>query len=68
MMLNPTKCVFGVPAGKLLGFIVEGEPAGERRRCGVGGREDHAAHISLVKEEDDKEGRFHFGRGGLGQR
>ena len=22
MMLNPTKCVFGVPAGKLLGFIV----------------------------------------------
>jgi hypothetical protein len=22
MMLNPTKCVFGVPAGQLLGFIV----------------------------------------------
>ena len=22
MKLNPTKCVFGVPAGKLLGFIV----------------------------------------------
>ena len=22
MMLNPTKCVFGVPAGKLLGFLV----------------------------------------------
>src|SRR4051794_13358763 len=22
MMLNPLKCVFGVPAGKLLGFIV----------------------------------------------
>jgi hypothetical protein len=22
MMLNPMKCVFGVPAGKLLGFIV----------------------------------------------
>src|SRR5664279_5578421 len=22
MLLNPTKCVFGVPAGKLLGFIV----------------------------------------------
>ena len=22
MMLNPKKCVFGVPAGKLLGFIV----------------------------------------------
>src|SRR5664279_942708 len=22
MMLNPTKCVFGVPAGNLLGFIV----------------------------------------------
>jgi len=22
MMLNPTKCVFGIPAGKLLGFIV----------------------------------------------
>src|SRR3954452_7074162 len=22
MMLNPRKCVFGVPAGKLLGFIV----------------------------------------------
>jgi hypothetical protein len=22
MMLNPTKCVFGVPAGKLLGFII----------------------------------------------
>ena len=22
MTLNPTKCVFGVPAGKLLGFIV----------------------------------------------
>jgi hypothetical protein len=21
-MLNPTKCVFGVPAGQLLGFIV----------------------------------------------
>jgi hypothetical protein len=21
MMLNPTKCVFGVPAGQLLGFI-----------------------------------------------
>ena len=21
-MLNPTKCIFGVPAGKLLGFIV----------------------------------------------
>ena len=22
MMLNPVKCVFGVPAGKLLGFLV----------------------------------------------
>jgi hypothetical protein len=22
MMLNPTKCIFGVPAGQLLGFIV----------------------------------------------
>ena len=22
MMLNPAKCVFGVPAGKLLGFLV----------------------------------------------
>jgi DNA-binding transcriptional MerR regulator len=22
MMLNPTKCVFGVPGGQLLGFIV----------------------------------------------
>ena len=22
MMLNPDKCVFGVPAGKLLGFLV----------------------------------------------
>jgi hypothetical protein len=22
MMLNPTKCVFGVPAGQLLGFII----------------------------------------------
>ena len=22
MMLNPEKCVFGVPAGKLLGFLV----------------------------------------------
>ena len=22
MKLNPTKCVFGVPAGKLLGFII----------------------------------------------
>jgi hypothetical protein len=22
MMLNPMKCVFGVPAGQLLGFIV----------------------------------------------
>ena len=22
MKLNPTKCIFGVPAGKLLGFIV----------------------------------------------
>ena len=22
MKLNPTKCVFGVPSGKLLGFIV----------------------------------------------
>jgi hypothetical protein len=22
MMLNPTKCVFGVPTGQLLGFIV----------------------------------------------
>ena len=22
MKLNPTKCVFGVPAGKLLGFLV----------------------------------------------
>jgi len=22
MMLNPTKCVFGIPAGKLLGFLV----------------------------------------------
>jgi hypothetical protein len=22
MMLNPTKCIFGVPAGRLLGFIV----------------------------------------------
>ena len=22
MMLNPKKCVFGVPAGKLLGFII----------------------------------------------
>src|SRR4051812_19589780 len=22
MMLNPTKCVFGVPEGKLLGFLV----------------------------------------------
>ena len=22
MMLNPAKCIFGVPAGKLLGFLV----------------------------------------------
>ena len=22
MMLNPEKCVFGIPAGKLLGFLV----------------------------------------------
>jgi hypothetical protein len=22
MMLNPTECIFGVPAGQLLGFIV----------------------------------------------
>jgi hypothetical protein len=22
MMLNPTKCIFGVPAGQLLGFII----------------------------------------------
>ena len=22
MMLNPTKCTFGVPAGKLMGFLV----------------------------------------------
>ena len=27
MMLNPKKCVFGVPAGKLLGFIVS--------QCGI---------------------------------
>ena len=26
MMLNPAKCVFGVPAGKLLGFLVSERP------------------------------------------
>ena len=25
MMLNPAKCVFGVPAGKLFGFLVSKE-------------------------------------------
>ena len=31
MMLNPTKCVFGVPAGKLLGFLTEALSLTRRR-------------------------------------
>ena len=32
MKLNPKKCVFGVPAGKLLGFIVPNEGSRSTRR------------------------------------
>ena len=32
MMLNPAKCVFGVPAGKLLGFLVSNRGIEANRR------------------------------------
>ena len=42
MMLNPAKCVFGVPAGKLLGFLVS-------ERCIEANPEKIKAITSLAK-------------------
>ena len=40
MKLNPTKCVFGVPGGKLLGFLVS--------ECGIEANQDKIIVITLL--------------------
>jgi hypothetical protein len=45
MMLNPTKCVFGVPAGQLLGFIVS--------HCGIEVNPEKIKAIPKISRPND---------------
>ncbi|KAK1677869.1 hypothetical protein QYE76_038717 [Lolium multiflorum] len=49
MMLNPLKCVFGVPAGKLLGFIVSNRGIEQSAVCQPAWREG-ATPVQAIEE------------------
>jgi hypothetical protein len=46
LKLNPNKCVFSVPSGKLLGFII--------RHRGIEDLQDNASTIEDLKEKNSR--------------